>query len=85
MPEPKPRSEQPDLEQIFSSIDKKLSLNLASEITDKEIDQVYNYYLKEKIRFNQDQSQFIKPKRSTTNSSTKATIERLKNIPLKLF
>jgi len=69
-------SDEPELEQIFSSIDKKLSLNLASEITEEEISRVYNYYLKEKIRFNQDQSQFIKPgKRKNTQAQN--LIEKL--------
>ena len=64
-------SDELELEKIFSSIDKKLSLNLASEITEEEINRVYNYYLKEKIRFNSDQSQFIKPgKRKSSQAQT---------------
>jgi len=65
-----------ELDEIFTSIDKKLSENRASDITDEEIQRVFDYYSKEKHRFNLDQSQFIKP---TRRSSKKAQdlIDRL--------
>ncbi len=72
----------PLLDQIFSSIDKKLSLNLASEITEDEIEAVYSYYAKEKFRFNQDQSQFIKPGKRSASKTTEALIEHIRNNPL---
>ncbi len=75
-------NEATQLDQIFSSIDKKLSLNLASEITESEIDAVYAYYAKEKFRFNQDQSQFIKPGKRSASKTTEALIEHIKNNPL---
>ncbi len=73
------------LDEIFISIDKKLSLNAAKTITEEEISEVYNYYLKEKIRFNQDQSQFIKPgkKAASASTSTQAILQRIKDNPLK--
>ncbi len=77
-------SDNSSLDQIFLSIDKKLTLNLASSITDEEINEVYNYYLKEKIRFNKDQSQFIKPGRKSSKSSenVETLIQNIKDAKL---
>lgn len=75
------------LDELFSRIDKKLVLGLPKEITDQDIQRVVDYYTFERIRFVQDQANFIKPGKRASNgtsqgSKTKQLIEKLSNTKL---
>ncbi len=82
-PSPLYEADPESLDELFRRIDAKLILGLPQEITESNIAKVVEYYRKERIRFVQDQANFVKPgvKRGESKSA-QAIIERLKNNPL---
>lgn len=66
------------LDELFTRIDKNLVLGLPREITDTDIDRVVKYYREQRVRFVQDQANFIKPgKRAKTNKDIERIIGTL--------
>lgn len=63
---------------LFDRIDQKLVKNLPLEITDLEIEDIVDYYIKDRKRFVHDQINFIKPTRAKS-LNTKKTLSQAIN------
>jgi hypothetical protein len=88
-PQISPLSEaKPDsLDELFSRIDRNLVLGMPEAVTEKDIDRVVDYYRELRVKFVQDQANFVKPgKRNSgtgaTTQSKKSITEALKNATL---
>ena len=88
IPQISPLSEaKPDsLDELFSRIDRNLVLGMPHEITETDISRVVDYYRELRVKFVQDQANFVKPGRKTgttaTTQSKKSITEALKNATL---
>jgi hypothetical protein len=87
-PQISPLSEaKPDsLDELFSRIDRNLVLGMPEAVTEKDIDRVVDYYRELRVKFVQDQANFVKPGRknsgTATTQSKKSITEAIKNATL---
>ena len=80
---PLSEAEPESLDELFSRIDSKLVLGIPKEITEDDISRVVDYYRDLRVKFVQDQANFVKPGRASSGKPTKKSIaEALKNATL---
>lgn len=73
------------LDELFSRIDKNLVLGMPDEIKEDDIEKVVDYYRALRVKFVQDQANFIKPGRKAlpnSQSSKQSIAEALHNATL---
>jgi hypothetical protein len=74
------------LDELFSRIDRNLVLGMPEAVTETDINRVVDYYRELRVKFVQDQANFVKPGRknsgTATTQSKKSITEALKNATL---
>ncbi len=71
-PSPLAEADPTSLDELFTSIDKKLIANLPREITDSEITRVVDYLWSQRERFLKDEANMIRPGRKAASPAKKS-------------